>query len=315
MAEPRTQGRRSRPICGSLTVAERAAWAALALAAVVLPLFRAQPVHVEQHCGEDAWIYLPDTIQDGTLATLFRGNGGYTHLPDRLLAAPVAFLPIEWAAPYYAVVATLVAAAVGLFTAYLARAWIPSRLLRAVLVMGMVLTPVAANDLTANVVNVVWVYAAALPFVLASMEERTRDVIGRSVLAFAAATGAIVSVVFIPLALGWAIYRRTRAAITVVAAFGVGLLIQLVASRFTESATLLPPQRSLVDLSQLVEARVFAAPARRRAPGRCLVAGPRAAVPPRGHGGHARRAVARRDGGRMPPAALSAGSWSSTRSP
>ncbi|MET0901827.1 MAG: hypothetical protein ABWZ52_01180, partial [Acidimicrobiales bacterium] len=246
---------------GSLTVAEGAAWAALTLAAVVLPLFRARSTPMWRSMwGEDAWMYVPQAIQDGPLANLFRGHGGYTHLPDRLLAAPMAFLPIEWAAPYFAVAPTLIAAAVGLFTAHLARAWIPSRLLQAALVMGMVLTPVAGSDITANVINLVWVYAAALPFVLASTEERTRDVIGRSVLAFAAATGSIVSVVFIPLALGWAIYRRTRAAITVVTVFGVGLLIQAVASRFAGSATGLPPQRSLVDLSQLVEARVFAAP-------------------------------------------------------
>ena len=227
----------------------------------MLPLFRAQPVRVWSSIwGEDASLYLPEAIQDGPLANLFQGYRGYSQLPDRVLAAPVAFLPIEWAAPYFAVVATLVAAAVGVFTAYLARAWITSRLMQAVLVMGIVLTPVAANDLTANVVNLVWVYVAALPFVLASMEERTRDVIGRSVLAFVAATGSIVSVVFIPLALGWAIYRRTRAAITVVVVFGVGLVVQVVASRFAETATVLPPQRSLVDMSKLVEARVFAAP-------------------------------------------------------
>ena len=214
--------------------------------------------------GEDAYLYLPEAIQDGPLANLFRGNGGYTHLPDRLVAAPVAFLPIEWAAPYFAVVATLVAAggrrAHRIPRPSLDHVAVP---MQAVLVMGIVLTPVAANDLTANVVNLVWVYVAALPFALASMEERTRDVIGRSLLAFPRSpAGSVVSVVFIPLAFGLGdLYRRTpsghhRRDRVRRRADRPGRLLAVCGERDGHS----PPKRSLADLTQLVEGRVFAAP-------------------------------------------------------
>ena len=56
--------------------------------------------------------------------------------------------------------------------------WIPSRPVRLALASLVVLMPVLGIENTANITNVIWLFAAVAPWALVSLSERPRDVVG-----------------------------------------------------------------------------------------------------------------------------------------
>jgi hypothetical protein len=117
--------------------------------------------------------------------------------------------------------------------------------------------PALGQENTANIVNVIWLFAAVVPWALISLRERPRDVVGRSCVAFLAATSTALSVIFLPLAIGAAWLRATRAIWVVVTAFVVGLVLQ---SAVVFNQTVWPhsaPSR-LATLGYLIAVRVCA---------------------------------------------------------
>jgi hypothetical protein len=181
--------------------------------------------------AEDGSIYLQQALDEGPVSVLFRGYAGYLQLPCRLLALPVRHLSPEhwpgWFAVSSAVVTALVVAAVYV----LARSWIDSRPLRAVVAASVVLGPGLASENLANAAYIPWIFLAALPWALLSYAERPVAVAVRAVLAFLAATASLLSLVLLPLAVGWLVVRRNRATAVVTAVFVFGLGVQLVAAR------------------------------------------------------------------------------------
>lgn len=229
--------------------------------AVVAPLLRVTGARTWQVLfAEDATVYYQELRADGPLAVLLRPYNGYAQLPTRVLAAPSTLLPIDQAPVYFAVVGAIVAALVAAATVHLARAWIPHPVLRVALGTLMVLSPVSGEEITANLVNLIWLYVAALPWAIASLEERRRDVVVRGLIVVAAATSQVLAFVFVPLALGFVWWRRTRAAAIVAGAYGVGLAIQGAVMLGAPSDAVVPPERVLADLTRLAGARLGAAP-------------------------------------------------------
>ena len=103
-----------------------------------------------------------------------------------------------------------------------------SRPVRLALASLVVLMPALGAENTANITNTIWVFAAVAPWALISLQERPGDVVTRSVVVFFAATSTVLCVMFLPLALGCALIRKTRETWVVVATFCVGIGVQAV---------------------------------------------------------------------------------------
>jgi hypothetical protein len=123
--------------------------------------------------------------------------------------------------------------------------------------VGLLCGIYARDQTTATITNTTWMFLAVLPWALISLEERRRDAGLRSVLAFLGATSSILSLLFLPLVIGWLAYRRTKAARIVGASFVVGLIVQMAVTLTSPPAT-----GAKIDLPLLADAtsvRVFGA--------------------------------------------------------
>lgn len=210
--------------------------AVLAVVAVVLQVLRVTGTRSWQAFqAEDGAVYYQDLVQDGAVAPLLRGFAGYAQLPTRLLTLPAGLVPVEDTPLYFALVGSIVATVLGACAHRWMAGWIPSPWLRLSIVALVILSPVAGDELAANLVNTIWVFMAVAPWALVARQEGRGDVIGRSAVLFLAATASGAALVFAPLALGWALVRRTRAATIVTGAFGLGLVVQGVVMTTTDA--------------------------------------------------------------------------------
>jgi hypothetical protein len=200
---------------------------ALFAAAVVLPLLRQSGVHSwDTIWQEDGFEYFQQARRQGGLAVLFHGYQGYLQLPPRIFGALSAHVPIHHLALFMALASAVFGAAVALFIYYVSTPWIGSWPVRAALASLVVLMPILVAENTANVTNSIWIVAAALPWALVSRRERGVDVALCGAVAFLGATSTSLCFAFLPLAIGYAAWRRTPATIVVSASFTVGLIVQ-----------------------------------------------------------------------------------------
>jgi hypothetical protein len=207
--------------------------------------------------AEDGSIYLQQALDEGPVSVLFRGYAGYLQLPCRLLALPVRHLsPAQWPV-WFAVSSAAVTALVVAAVYVLARGWIASRPLRAVVAASVVLGPGLASENLANAAYIPWAFLAALPWAILSYAERPAAVAVRAVLAFLAATASLLSIILLPLAVGWLAVRRTRATAVVTAVFLVGLGVQIVAAR-QSSLDVAAADSSVGDLAEIFGVFVLA---------------------------------------------------------
>jgi hypothetical protein len=222
----------ARPTAEAETQTDHRGWTVvvacvLFAAAVILPLFRQGGTRTwDRIFSEDGFIYTQQALRNGRVTSMFRGYAGYLQLPPRLLGAVVSFVPVRDLAVALALAGALTLALLGLFVYHVTRTWIASVPLRLALAATIVIGPTVGLENTANITNTIWAFAAVAPWALVSLEERTRDTILRSVVAFLAATATPLCVVFAPVALGWMVIRKTRSAVVVGGAFLVGLLVQ-----------------------------------------------------------------------------------------
>ena len=195
--------------------------------AVVLPLFRQAGVPSWRTIwAEDGFEYFQQAHDYGGLAVLLRGYSGYLQLPPRLLAIPATWVPLNDLAVYFAVTGCLVSALLGWFIYWACGGWVKSGPVRVALASLIVLMPALGIDNTADVVNTIWAFAAVAPWAILSLRERPVDVTLRSIVVFLAATSTAVCFLFLPLAIGWGLVRKTRAAWIVVTSFCTGLILQ-----------------------------------------------------------------------------------------
>jgi hypothetical protein len=224
--------------------------------AVVLPLLRQRGTPSWQTVwAEDTTIYTHQAVFSGSFGVLFRGYNGYLQLPPRLLAIPTPYFPLRYLAVYLALAATVVAALLAWCVYYLSRAWLVSRLLRVTLASFVVLMPVLGLESTATITNITWLFLAVGPWALISLEERRGDTCLRSGLAFLAATSSALSLLFLPLAIGWIAYRRSRAALIVGGCFVGGLIVQMAVTLTSPPGT--GAKIGVSVLAQATSARVF----------------------------------------------------------
>ncbi|HEY5171434.1 MAG TPA: hypothetical protein VIK54_06875 [Acidimicrobiia bacterium] len=210
--------------------------------ATIVPLFRQTDNRSWRTVwAEDGYIYFEQAKQHGALAVLFRGYAGYLQLPPRLLGALSTTIPIRSLSIYYAFSATFVGALLAWFTYSFSDGWIHSRPVRFALASLVVLMPALGFENTANATDLIWVFVAVAPWALISLSERPLDIVIRAVVAFLAATATPLTVLFLPLAIGYAFIRKTRATLIVTAIFCLGIVTQLLVVLHTTSAPRVPP--------------------------------------------------------------------------
>jgi hypothetical protein len=230
--------------------------AVIVLVAAVAPLFRQTRIPAWQTLwAEDGFIYGHDAARVGLFEPLFRGYAGYLQLAPRVLAIPARWLPVRSWPLYFAVAATAVVALAAWFCYWATDEWISSRPVRLGLAALVVLMPAMGRENTATITNVIWALAAVAPWALVSRREGTRDVVVRATMAFFAATATPLAAAFAPVAVGWCVVRRTRAAYVVSIAYAVGLVLQIGVVLQTSNAQ--KAVNVIGDLVRLLGARVF----------------------------------------------------------
>jgi len=135
--------------------------------------------------------------------------------------------------------------------------WVTSKPVRLALASLVVVAPVLGLENTATITNTIWALAAVAPWALVSLRERPLDVAMRAMVAFLAAASTPLSAMFLPLTLGAAWLRRSRAAWIVSASFMLGLVVQ--GTVFVTAHD--PPENfwgnSLATLAELIGLRVL----------------------------------------------------------
>jgi hypothetical protein len=227
--------------------------------AVVLSLFRQQGVRswdtVE---GEDGFLLYQQAITDGGWQVLLREYQGYLQLPIRVLAIPMEWMPTRALAPYAAWTGAVVTALLAWFVYAASRQWVSSKIVRVALAALVVFMPTGGIEATGNLTNTIWTFAAVTPWAIVSLNERGREVTVRCIVAFLGVTATAIALVFAPLVIAWVLIRRTKAALSVALAYGVGALLQLL-TMHTASSPLntIPAERPLDEMIVFTAVRVF----------------------------------------------------------
>lgn len=178
--------------------------------------------------AEDGAVYATDVARQGPWRALLRGYAGYVQLVPRLLAAPLAWLPVRaWAAwcAGAAVAATVVLAA--LVHRWM-RGWVAHPLLRLVVPALVVLAPVAHYEVNANLANLGWALLVAAAWAVVALPRGTLDTVARVAVVVLCALSTTVAVLLVPFALVWAWWRRRdRQVLVVVAGLVAACTVQL----------------------------------------------------------------------------------------
>jgi hypothetical protein len=171
------------------------------------------------------------------------------------LAVPTPYFSLRYLSVYLALAAVITGGLLAWTLYHLTRGWLSSQLVRVVLASFVVLMPALGKESTATITNTVWMFLSVLPWALISLEESRRDTVLRSALAFLGATASALSLVFIPLGLGWLAYRRRRPVLIVMVSYAAGVAVQLAVALATPKADTAP--NSLSALRDGIGARVF----------------------------------------------------------
>lgn len=182
--------------------------------------------------AEDGTRFTSDGVNVGIGAT-FDPFGGYVHVVPRLLA----LLTTTWAPfPKYALVLNaltclatgVIAAAVFSSSAFALR----SALLRAWLATMTVLLPVVGQEVVGSVANLHWFFLWGAFWVLQNRPSSRGGAVGAACFLLAATLSEIQTALLLPLAVGIGVraVRRGEGVPARLAAFGVGVAVQLVAT-------------------------------------------------------------------------------------
>jgi hypothetical protein len=186
--------------------------------------------------AEDGGIFLRGAFNDSIPGALTETYAGYLHAVPRLLAEPAAALPLEWSSKVLA----LAAAAVTVLCAFIvwraSQAHLPDPLLRGFLSAMVLLSPVVGFESLANVTNLQWMMFFAAFWLLLWHPGNLSVAVAAGVFLALTLASAPLALLLAPLAalrIREALRDRCEAAI--VAGFGVGAIVQLIAIFFDDS--------------------------------------------------------------------------------
>ncbi len=191
-------------------------------------MWRSKPL--DSIFGEDGYIWLPDAMRHGFVHNVTTPYNGYLQTVSRLIAELVARLPVNWFAASMALSGALVVTGCAFVVWWASAAHIRSGLLRRALAATVVLLPIVGTESLDNVTNSIWFLLFASFWVLLWRPATLRGaVVGAAVLFLAALSDAGVAL-FLPVWTLRLIAVRDRRDSVMVAAFGVGLGMQLALS-------------------------------------------------------------------------------------
>ncbi len=176
---------------------------------------------------EDASIWLPGALSRDLLDAVFTPFNGYLQVLSRLVAEPVAELPVEAYAPAMAIAGAAIVAASACLVWRASAGYFESVYLRGALVALVLLLPVVGTESLATVTNSIWFLLYACMWALLWRPRSNAEAaVGSGVAALTALT--TLGVVFlIPLWLARLVVIRDRRDLAIVATFGIALAVQL----------------------------------------------------------------------------------------
>jgi hypothetical protein len=200
----------------------------LALLCIFVQLVRMwSSVPLNSIWAEDAFVWLHDALTRGFFDALTTTWNGYLQTSSRLVAEPVALLPVDWFAPAMAICGAAIVTGSAFVVWRASAGHIEDPWLRAALAAMVVLLPIVGVETLDNVTNSIWFVLFASFWVLLWRP----TTFPRAALAAAFLLGAALSnaaiIVFAPLAGLRLLAIRDRRDAIIVAAFAVGVAIQL----------------------------------------------------------------------------------------
>jgi hypothetical protein len=219
----------ARPITGrTVTVAVLAVVAAVAVGLLRQP----GPGALDTVWAEDGSIFLGEAAREGAWPAFLTSYAGYFHVVPRLVGALAAAVPASAAAAVLAVSAALCTALLALLVYVASAAHLPSRLSRILVSAGLVVVPVAQDEVLNSIANFHWYGLYALFWVLLWSPRGRAGRAVAVVTVLLVATSDILVVAFVPLALFRALRRtggggRDRFGITLAGALTAGLAVQV----------------------------------------------------------------------------------------
>ncbi|PRY32028.1 hypothetical protein CLV70_102239 [Pseudosporangium ferrugineum] len=181
--------------------------------------------------AEDGSVFLADALREGPFAALLNSYAGYFHAVPRLLAALASALPLSAASAVLAVSAALCTGLLALLVYVASAAHLRSRLSRVLVSAGLVVVPVAQDEVLNSVANFHWYGLYALFWVLLwSPRGRAGRVVAVATVLLVATSDILVAA-FVPLALFRAVRRagdgrRDRLGLALAGALAAGLAVQ-----------------------------------------------------------------------------------------
>jgi hypothetical protein len=149
--------------------------------------------------AEDRWLFLPGA-REHPWSSLGQAADGYLSLVPRIIADAVARLSLSDAAPAYAIIGAVVAAACAAFVFRACAGHVRNPALRFLLAAAVLLLPTALKaGLTDNAVNSIW-YLLFAAFWALVWRPRSRSAMAVAVIVcFAAATSNVLVALYLPL--------------------------------------------------------------------------------------------------------------------
>jgi len=178
--------------------------------------------------AEDGKVFYQGMVQHG-LGAIAIPDAGYLEVISRLLVAPATWFPVDRLAVYLSFAGAATASLAALAVYRLTDQAIGSRVLRVALALAVALHPVLLSENLANITNVIWVLCFAVFWALTRRPHTGGDVALGAAVAFLGTASLILSLFFAPVAAYVAWTRRDWRTRVVVAAYGVGALLQTIA--------------------------------------------------------------------------------------
>ena len=216
---PRVTPRRAL-ICGGIV-----------LVAVTIQLARSWSAHpTDSLWAEDGSIWLSDAIHRGFFESLAMPYNGYLQTVSRLVATPVSWLPVDSYAAAMAIAAALIVTGCAFLVWRASAGHIENPVLRGALAAAVTLLPVAGTESIANVTNTIWYLLFASFWVLLWRPDTMARAVAAGAFLLVSALSSLGSILLLPLAVARGIAARDRRDWTMVAAFSIGLAVQLALS-------------------------------------------------------------------------------------
>jgi hypothetical protein len=215
----------------TLTLRRALVCGGLAVAAVALQLARSWSAGpLDSLWAEDGSIWIPDAMHHGFFDALTTPYNGYLQTVSRLVATPVSWLPAGSFSAAMAISAALIVTGCAFLVWRASAGHIESPALRAVLAASLVLLPVAGTESIGNVTNTIWYLLFASFWVLLWRPATMARATAAATFLFISALSSIGSAFLLPLLLARGLTARGRRDWIMVAAFSIGLVIQIALS-------------------------------------------------------------------------------------